>query len=122
MGYWTYEPRFIQSYKDRESHMHFIQSTPDNPTPAAAFTNFFKQGKIQKLLSDNDWFNIFKEWQSFEGAKISPGSRWGSTLLADFLYYNNIDFWNYLPQTEDPRTIMGYIGLSQGDLVYKEDI
>lgn len=60
--------------------------------------DFFDDPKIQELLSDNDWEEIFNYWTPHY--KNHPGNHanWTAGVLARFLWLANINFWDYLPK------------------------
>ena len=60
--------------------------------------DFFADPKIQELVLDNDWEEIFNYWTPKLKDHPANYAGWISKVLARFLWLANIDFWSYLSE------------------------
>ena len=110
MGHWIYNCDSSKTAPNLEYLMALGTTGRYAKEPDMQFANcikkFFSNPEIIKLVKDNDWETIFKYWRTDYSSRWRAGLEpygnapgWSDFLLGRFLYFSDIDFWNYLPES-----------------------
>ena len=62
---------------------------------------FLTHSSVVPLIKHNKWEEIFQIWSNKHKRREIFRTSWCVGVLADFLYYSGINFWDYLSEDTD---------------------